>query len=105
MLVGTFTRYPVAGVIATLGIVLAAIYILLLYQRVVHRAGGRRGQGVPRPRRPRGRSRSRPLLALIIALGFFPKPVLDVINPAVGHTLAAGRRRPTRPRRSPGPSP
>ena len=28
-----------------------------------------------------------PLIALIIFLGFYPKPVLDVINPAVTHTL------------------
>ena len=33
-----------------------------------------------------------PLLAVIIALGFFPKPLLDVINPAVDRTHAAGRR-------------
>ena len=25
---------------------------------------------------------------IIIALGFYPKPVLDVIDPAVGHTLS-----------------
>ena len=30
-----------------------------------------------------------PLIALIIALGVFPAPVLDVINPAVNQTLAA----------------
>ncbi|HEY9522549.1 MAG TPA: NADH-quinone oxidoreductase subunit M, partial [Thermopolyspora sp.] len=29
-----------------------------------------------------------PLVALILVLGVFPKPVFDVINPAVGHTLA-----------------
>jgi len=28
-----------------------------------------------------------PLIALLIALGFFPKPLLDVINPAVSSTL------------------
>jgi NADH-quinone oxidoreductase subunit M len=28
-----------------------------------------------------------PLIALLIALGVYPKPVLDVINPAVSHTL------------------
>ena len=29
-----------------------------------------------------------PLLLLILVLGFFPKPLLDVINPAVKHTMA-----------------
>ena len=48
MLVGTYTRYPVyAVVVATLGIVLAAIYVLLWYQRVAHRPGGRGRQGLP----------------------------------------------------------
>jgi NADH-quinone oxidoreductase subunit M len=28
-----------------------------------------------------------PLLAVILALGFFPGPVLDVINPAVQRTM------------------
>ena len=28
-----------------------------------------------------------PLIAVIIALGFFPKPLLDVINPAVDRTM------------------
>jgi NADH-quinone oxidoreductase subunit M len=29
-----------------------------------------------------------PLIALILLLGFYPKPVLDVINPAVKATLS-----------------
>jgi NADH-quinone oxidoreductase subunit M len=28
-----------------------------------------------------------PLIAILIVLGVYPKPALDVINPAVGHTL------------------
>ena len=28
-----------------------------------------------------------PLIAIIIALGFFPQPLLDVINPAVDQTM------------------
>ena len=28
-----------------------------------------------------------PLLAVIIALGFYPKPLLDVINPAIERTM------------------
>ena len=34
VLVGTFTRYPWVAVIATLGIVLAALYILIMIQKV-----------------------------------------------------------------------
>jgi NADH-quinone oxidoreductase subunit M len=29
-----------------------------------------------------------PLIALLLVLGIYPKPVLDIINPAVGNTMA-----------------
>ena len=35
VLVGTFTRYQVAAVVATIALVLAAIYVLWLYQRMM----------------------------------------------------------------------
>jgi NADH-quinone oxidoreductase subunit M len=38
--------------------------------------------------RPRELWAVAPLIALIIAMGVYPKPVLDVINPAVRHTMA-----------------
>jgi NADH-quinone oxidoreductase subunit M len=86
VLVGTFTRYPAVAIVATTGIVLAAVYVLLWYQRV---AAGPAEDGVKGFRDLRGREVAAlaPLLVVILALGFFPKPVLDVINPAVAHTL------------------
>ena len=33
-----------------------------------------------------------PLLVLIVVLGFFPKPLTSIINPAVAGHAAAGRR-------------
>jgi NADH-quinone oxidoreductase subunit M len=86
VLVGTFVRYPVAGVVATLGIVLAALYVLWWYQRAVT---GPSAEGV-KDMRDLGLRETlalAPLIAIIVALGFFPKPLLDVINPAVDHTL------------------
>ncbi|WP_031510979.1 NADH-quinone oxidoreductase subunit M [Streptomyces megasporus] len=87
VLVGTFTRYPAAGVVATLGIVLAALYVLVLYQRTM--------TGPVRPeveRMPDLRKREllvvAPLIALLIFLGVFPKPLTDIVNPAVEHTLS-----------------
>ncbi len=85
-LVGTFQRYPVAAVIATVGIILAALYILLTYKRM---ATG------PAPESAAGTldlgSREKwvvgPLIALFLVLGFYPKPALDLINPAVSTTL------------------
>jgi NADH-quinone oxidoreductase subunit M len=86
VLVGTFTRYRAAAVAATVGIILAAIYILWLYQRTM--------TGPVRPevqRMPDLRARELwavgPLVALLIVFGFFPQPLLNIINPAVRHTL------------------
>jgi NADH-quinone oxidoreductase subunit M len=86
VLVGTFARYPAAGVVATVGIVLAAVYILLMYQRMM--TG-------PRPESAAGTRDLTlreawvvaPVLAVLIGLGVYPKPVLDVINPAVERTM------------------
>ena len=88
---GPSSHSPVAASFAVLGIVLAAIYILLMYQRTM--------TGPVRPRRRRhrrpGPRRSpplAPLLVLIVVLGFFPKPLLDVINPTVRDTLQPRRQ-------------
>jgi NADH-quinone oxidoreductase subunit M len=86
VLVGTFTRYPVYAVLGTLGIILAAIYVLFWYQRVATGPATDRVKGF-RDLGAREMLAITPLIALIIAIGFFPKPLLDVINPAVGRTL------------------
>ncbi len=87
VLVGTFTRYPVHAVIATFGIVLAALYILIPVQKALHG-----------PTTPGNESLSdlnlrekiaiAPVIAIIVALGFYPSPVLKVINPAATHVIA-----------------
>jgi NADH-quinone oxidoreductase subunit M len=86
VLVGTFTRYEAAAILATVGIILAAIYILWMYQRTMT---GPTAESVADWHDLRARElwAVGPLIALIIALGVYPKPVLDIINPAVHHTL------------------
>jgi NADH-quinone oxidoreductase subunit M len=87
VLVGTFTRYKGYAIIATTGIVLAAIYVLFLYQRTFQ---GVVSEKVKKFRDVNAREvfAVAPLLALIVFLGVYPKPVLDVINPAVKATLS-----------------
>ena len=87
MLIGTFTRYEVAAIFATLGIILAAIYILWMYQRV---AGGPVRDQVAGMKDLRAREllAVAPLVVLLVGVGFYPKPVLDIINPAVRVTMA-----------------
>lgn len=86
VLVGTFQRYPAAGVVATIGIVLAAIYITLMYQRVMTGPRPTDQEGT-RDLTHREAWVVAPVLAVIIGLGVFPGPVLDVINPAVRRTM------------------
>ena len=86
VLVGTFTRYEAAAILATVGIILAAIYILWMYQRTMTGPVSDDVAGM-------GDLRARelwavgPLIALIVVLGVYPQPVLNVINPAVHQTL------------------
>ena len=97
VLVGTYTRYPVYAVLAAIGIILAAIYVLFWYQRVATGPATERVKGF-RDLGLREMLAITPLIALIIAIGFFPKPVLDVINPAVSRTLhQVGKTDPTPP--------
>ena len=86
VLAGTFQRHQVIAVIATTGIILAALYILLMYQRMMTGAKPADAGDVPDLD---GREKwvVAPLLALFLVLGFYPKPVLDVINPAVSSIL------------------
>jgi NADH-quinone oxidoreductase subunit M len=140
VLVGTFTRYRALAIVATLGIVLSAIYVFYLIQRTLTGprpawalatvgeapvdqeaaaayalatapAGAKPGPGVHGPNDPEppeiepvtpGGIRRRgpmkdltaretiaiaPLLVLIVFLGIYPKPVIDIIRPAVNTTL------------------
>jgi len=86
VLVGTFTRHRTYAVLATVGIVFAALYILIMYQRVFHGPPSERASGW-RDLSLRESLAVAPLFVLIIFLGIYPKPVLDVINPAVQATL------------------
>ena len=86
VLLGTFSRYVVVAVIATLGIVLAAAYALRLYQKV---ATGPESPHVEGMRDLNGREVTSlvPVVLLTIVLGVFPAPVLDVVNPAVDRVM------------------
>jgi len=93
VLLGSFPTQPVYTILATVGIIFAALYSLWIYQRVMQGPTG--GTGIERARE-RGRLRDvtklevavvAPLVVLILFLGFYPKPVLDVITPSVSATL------------------
>src|SRR5213076_954635 len=91
VLLGTFTVNKTVAVIATAGIILAAGYVLWMVQRTT--------QGRPNPVLSEVDGMKRdlslreavvvtPLIVLILLLGVYPKPVIDVVNPAVKATLS-----------------
>ena len=90
--VGTYPRYGAGAVIATLALVLSAMYVLWLYQRMM---GGPPREDTDEPGSrltdlvPREIVVVAPLLALLLVLGIYPKPALDVITPAVDDTLVS----------------
>ena len=88
VLIGTFTRYPAFAVIASAALVLSAIYVLWLYQRMMT-GSVTDGNEKVRDLRPRELLVVAPLIALLIGLGVYPKIALDVINPAVTATLTS----------------
>jgi NADH-quinone oxidoreductase subunit M len=87
VLIGAYTRYWLAAAFGVTALVLSSLYILWLYQRVMT---GPVAEGNERIRDlvPREIIVVAPLIALLLVLGVYPKPVLDIINPAVGNTMA-----------------
>jgi NADH-quinone oxidoreductase subunit M len=87
VLLGTFTRYPVAAIIGTLGIVLAALYILILVQRTLH-GPLKSGNESMTDLNLREKIAIAPVIAALVILGFYPKPALHVINPSTTSVMA-----------------
>jgi NADH-quinone oxidoreductase subunit M len=95
VLAGTFTVSIPAAAVATLGIVLAALYILIMYQRTMTGPLAPGAMGVTELQ-PREIAALTPAIMLIIGLGFFPQPVLSSINPAVDAVVShVGKSDPT----------
>jgi NADH-quinone oxidoreductase subunit M len=86
VLAGTFGRSIPLAAVATLGIVLAALYILVMYQRTMTGPLKPGAEGV-HDLEPREVAALTPAIILIIVLGFAPQILLSVINPAVPDVL------------------
>ena len=90
VLLGTFTVNKPVAVIATAGIILAAAYVLWMVQRTTQGTLNPALSTVDGMRRDlslREKVVVAPLILLLLLLGFYPKPVTDVINPAVQATM------------------
>ncbi len=87
VLSGTFLTHRWWAVVATGGVVIAAIYLLWAYQQVFH--------GTPTEEDTKTRDLVwherlviAPLVIFIVFLGVYPKPVLDRITPSVDRLVA-----------------
>ncbi|NRQ32559.1 NADH-quinone oxidoreductase subunit M [Nonomuraea sp. NN258] len=77
----------VFAIVSAVAVILAAVYILWMVQRALN---GPTAEPVKAFKDLNAREVwvLAPLIALIIGFGFFPKPLLDVINPSVVQTIA-----------------
>jgi NADH-quinone oxidoreductase subunit M len=82
ILIGSFVTARWWAVVGTAGVILAALYLLWAYQRVFHGTPDEANSGLPDMTWGE-RAAMLPLVALIVFLGVYPKPVLDRINPSV----------------------
>jgi NADH-quinone oxidoreductase subunit M len=86
ILFGTFEDNLVYGLVAGVGVVLAAVYMIRLYQGTMH---GRVGPGVDSRDIDRvNLAAVAPLVAVIVALGVYPAFVLDRTERDTGATTA-----------------
>jgi len=86
VLVGSFARHPAAAIVASTGVVLAAVYVLWTYQRIFT-GPVKDGLETMPDLRPRETWAIAPLLAAMIVLGFVPGPALDLVRPPASVTL------------------
>ena len=82
VLAGTFAKHPAYAAIATLAIVLAALYILVTYQRTMTGPVTPAVAATVTDVTSRERLAVAPLVVLILVLGVYPKPVLALIEPS-----------------------
>jgi NADH-quinone oxidoreductase subunit M len=90
VLVGTFTAHRWFAVIGTFGIILAAVYVLWMVQRTLHGPVAASVEGF-KDLNLREVWIIAPLMLVIVALGVYPKPLLDIINPSVKITNSVVR--------------
>ena len=87
VLISAFNHAWWAGAVAVTAIVLAAVYMLWMYQRTMTGPTAAVAEGLP-DLGTREVGAVAPLLLALVLFGFFPMPLLNVINPYVETTLA-----------------
>jgi NADH-quinone oxidoreductase subunit M len=86
VLTGTFQRYQIPTIIATFGIILAAIYMLWLYQRVFTGTENKETKNIVDLNLKQTLVLS-PLVVLTVLFGFYPAPVIKIAESAISNTM------------------
>jgi NADH-quinone oxidoreductase subunit M len=86
VLVGSFLTRRWWTVVAAVGVILAALYLLWAYQRVFHGEPDEENRRFPEMSWREGLVMA-PLLGLIVFLGVYPRPVLDRMAPSVDRLI------------------
>src|SRR6266511_1878585 len=97
ILLGTFIVNKVYAVIAVTAVVLAAIYLLWAYQRAMHGTFSVPDHRLLPDLNLREYAILAPILAGILLIGVFPKPILSRIEPAATRIVACERPPPQPP--------
>ena len=87
VLIGSFQTARWWTVVATVGVILAALYLLWAYQRVFHGEPTEDDRGFRELRATEGLVLA-PFLLAIVFTGVYPKPLLDRIEPSVDRLVA-----------------
>ncbi|WP_447977971.1 NADH-quinone oxidoreductase subunit M [Candidatus Nitrospira bockiana] len=87
VLIGTFVWSRFAAVIASLGIILAAAYLLWMVQRVVFGVPAKAAAGHLVDLNLREMATLAPLVALVFWIGFYPAPVLEPMHRTVAQLV------------------
>ena len=89
VLTGVWQRHPIIAAIACLGMVLAALYVLLAYQRTMTGPVTAQVEAtITTDLGARERTVAGLLIALLLFFGFYPKPFTDVLNTSSKDTMS-----------------
>ncbi|HEX8242100.1 MAG TPA: NADH-quinone oxidoreductase subunit M [Longimicrobium sp.] len=89
VLLGAFEKHPVFALLAATGVIFAAYYMLPMVQKLVFNRLDRPANRLIPDLNGRELAILLPLVALILWIGFYPRPVLDRMAPAATDVLTA----------------
>jgi len=87
ILLGTFQTNRTAAVLASFGVVLAALYLLWAYQRIFHGPLVGADNENTTDLKAREVGILAPILVLIVGIGLYPQPLFDLVEPSVDRVL------------------